>query len=223
MPRGEAKRGSVIGDRIGGGGGAVRRRAEPEPMPACLRRSLLFPSHGARRAVDGRGRDPSLLALPWWATKGKARSPPRGPAPAAPLRPIADERPRRVPGPRRSKAARAGVRLATAPRLARGPRARRVRRWRVVDEWGGGEPHDAGRTAGSPRKVRVRRKRIIATAWGLAIPAAEAVAPGTNRRPPTPAFARAPSTASGFPDSFFHRPYLILSPSLSVYLLLQMG
>ena len=170
MPRGEAKRGSVIGDRIGGGGGPVRRRAEPEPepMPACVARcsSLPFPSHGARRAVDGRGRDPSLLALPWWATKGKARSPPRGPAPAAPLRPIADERPRRVPGPRRSKAARAGVRLATAPRLARGPRARRVRRWRVVDEWGGGEPHDAGRTVGPPRKVGVRRKRIIATPGG---------------------------------------------------------
>ena len=165
MPRGEAKRGSVIGDRIGGGGGAVRRRAEPEPMPACLRRSLLFPSLPTG-GVDGRGRDPSLLALPWWATKGKARSPPRGPAPAAPLRPIADERPRRVPGPRRSKAARAGVRLATAPRLARGPRARRVRRWRVVDEWGGGEPHDAGRTVGPPRKVGVRRKRIIATPGG---------------------------------------------------------
>ena len=151
----------------------MRRRAEPElgPMPATLA-ALPLPSHGRWMDADGIPLLP-LAELPWWATKGQSPQQPAWAAPAAPVRAITDQRPEPVPGPRLSKdpfgfaglhhelfqlinakAARAGVRLATLPHGLAGAR---VRRWRLLTCVRGG-PSDAGRTAGSAREVRVRRK-----------------------------------------------------------------
>lgn len=183
MPRGEARRGPAIGDRIGGGGrrggrcGGGRSRS----WGRCLRRSLLSPLPSLpfpRAVVDG--------LLPWWATKGQSPQQPAWAAPAPPVRPIIDQRPKPTRGPRRSKAALAGVRLATLRHGLAGWRAGPALvcggRWMLLT-CVRGVPSDTEPTAGTPREVRVGRKTEI-IAVTLAISAAVGGRLGRNGKPP---------------------------------------